>query len=142
MLESPFQSGRVSLGSLPADEYYQLELQYTRASNETVFAPASDQVETAPLSQDTAGRVSLDNLPYYLLGVGIVLIAGSVAYRKFSRPERGIDFDDGRAASANGPAVEGPEVYLLAELFADEQEPGNAGMGGLGDRSLDVKVED
>lgn len=80
MLESPFQSGRVSLGSLPADENYQLELQYTRTSNETVFSSESDQVDTAPLTQDTAGRVSLDNLPYYLLGVGIVLIAGAAYY--------------------------------------------------------------
>lgn len=79
-LETPFQSGRVSLGSLPADEYYQLELQYTRSSNDTVFPPASAQVESEALTQDTAGRVSLDNLPYYLLGFGIVLIAGAAYY--------------------------------------------------------------
>lgn len=79
-LETPFQSGRASLDNLAAEEYYQLELQYARASNETVFPPASAQVDTEPLTQDTAGRVSLDNLPYYLLGFGIVLIAGAAYY--------------------------------------------------------------
>jgi hypothetical protein len=80
MLESPFQTGRVTVGSLAAGEQYQLELQYTRAINETVFVPASTQVSAEPITPDTAGRVTLDNLPYYLLGFGILLIAGAVYY--------------------------------------------------------------
>lgn len=70
-----------------------------------------------------------------------MLITGSVAYRKFARPERGIDFNNGRAVGGNGPADERPEVYLLAEPLADEQELGDAGMRRLGDRPLDVKME-
>lgn len=80
MLETPFQSGRVSLGTLTAGEEYRLKLQYSRAVNETVFAPASTQVSAEPITQDTAGRVTLDNLPYVLLGFGIILIAGAVYY--------------------------------------------------------------
>lgn len=80
LLEQPFQSGRASLGSLAEGEQYQLDLQYTRAINETVFPAESAQVTAEPVTQNTAGRVTLDNLPYVLLGFGIILIAGAAYY--------------------------------------------------------------
>ena len=61
-----------------------------------------------------------------VLPVGIMLITGPVADRELARPKRGIDFNDGLATSGNGPAIEGSEMHPLAELFADEQQPGDA----------------
>jgi hypothetical protein len=76
----PFLSGSAST-SLDAGEIYQLELSYTRTSDQTVVSPASPQVTASePVTEDTAGRVTLNSLPYILGAVGVILIIGAVYY--------------------------------------------------------------
>jgi hypothetical protein len=77
----PFLNGSASVSNLEAGKTYQLELRYTRTSEETVFPAASPQVAVSePIAQDTAGRVTLDNLPYILGGVGVLLIVLAFYY--------------------------------------------------------------
>ena len=75
-----FLSSRVTANDLEAGEIYQVNLQYSRMSDETVL-PSSSQVTTAePITQNTAGRITLDSLPYILGGVGLLLILGAGYY--------------------------------------------------------------
>ena len=75
-----FLSSRVTANDLDAGEIYQVNLQYSRTSDETVL-PSSAQVKTAePITQNTAGRITLDSLPYILGGVGLLLILGAGYY--------------------------------------------------------------
>jgi len=73
--------GSASASNLDADATYQLNLSYTRLSNETVVTPVSPQVTASePITQNTTGRVTLNNLPYILGGVGALLIVGAIYY--------------------------------------------------------------
>ena len=75
-----FLSSRVTANDLEAGEIYQVNLQYSRTSDETVL-PSSAQVTTAEsITQNTAGRITLDSLPYILGGVGLLLILGAGYY--------------------------------------------------------------
>jgi hypothetical protein len=75
-----FLSSGASLNNLEAGETYQIDLQYSRTSDETVL-PSSRQVTASePITQNTAGRVTLDSLPYILGGVGLLLILGAGYY--------------------------------------------------------------
>jgi len=77
----PFLSGSASVSNLEAGKTYQVELRYARTSEETVFPASSPQVAASePITQDTAGRVTLDNLPYILGGVGVLLIISAIYY--------------------------------------------------------------
>ncbi len=49
--------------------------------------------------------------------------------------------DDG-PAGRGGPAIEGPEVDAVAQLLAEEAQPGEAGVGGFRHRPGHVEVED
>jgi hypothetical protein len=73
-------NGSASANSLQAGETYPLELRYTRASDEIAGAPSSPQVTAEPITPNTSGRVTLDNLPYILAGVGLLLIVGASYY--------------------------------------------------------------
>jgi hypothetical protein len=76
----PILSGRAAMRDMDAGEVYQLQLQYSRASEAVVF-PASSQVEPSePIDASTDGRVTLDNLPYILGGIGVILILSALYY--------------------------------------------------------------
>jgi hypothetical protein len=75
-----FLSSGASVNNLEAGETYQIDLKYSRTSDETVL-PSSPLVTTSePITQNTAGRVTLDSLPYILGGVGLLLILGAGYY--------------------------------------------------------------
>jgi len=66
---------------LKAGQAYQVQLQYERTSDELSAPPSSSQVEpSAPLNANTDGRVTLNNLPYILAAVGVVLILAALYY--------------------------------------------------------------
>jgi hypothetical protein len=79
--DAPFLTGRVSAIRLQAGEVYQFELSYSRALDETVFEPTSPQVQASePITENTTGRITLNNLPYILGAVGVVLVVGAFYY--------------------------------------------------------------
>ena len=81
-----FLSSRGSLDNLAVGETYQIDLQYSRTSDETVLPPSTAQVTAAEdVTQNTAGRITLDSLPYILGGVGLLLILGAGYYFLQSR---------------------------------------------------------
>jgi len=58
-----------------------VDLRYTRISEAPVLPAPSPQVEASePITQTTTGRVTLNNLPYILGGVGILLILSAIYY--------------------------------------------------------------
>ena len=77
----PFLSGSASVNNLAAGKTYRVDLSYSRVS-ETSVVPASTSQVTAsePITQNTAGRVTLDNLPYILGGVGVLLVVLAIYY--------------------------------------------------------------
>jgi hypothetical protein len=85
-----FLNGSVSVGSLKAGETYEMSLNYTRTSETTSVQSTSSQVTPSEtITPNTAGRVTLNNLPYILGGIGVLLILGAVYYfwRSNSIPE-------------------------------------------------------
>jgi len=77
----PFLSGSASVSNLEAGKTYQVELRYARTSEETVLPQSSLPVTASePVTQDTAGRVTRDNLPYILGGIGVLLIGSAIYY--------------------------------------------------------------
>jgi hypothetical protein len=75
-----FLSSRVTANDLKAGEIYQVNLQYSRTSDETVLSSSSQVTTAEPITQNTAGRITLDSLPYILGGVGLLLILGAGYY--------------------------------------------------------------
>lgn len=76
-----FLSSRATANNLEAGETYQLNLQYSRTSDETILPPSSPQVTASePITQNTPGRITLDSLPYILGGVGLLLVLGAGYY--------------------------------------------------------------
>jgi len=76
-----FLSGSASVGNLEAGKTYRIDLGYTRVSEAPIVAAASPQVAASEqITQDTSGRVTLDNLPYILAGVGVLLIVLAIFY--------------------------------------------------------------
>ena len=80
-----FLSSRATANNLQAGEIYQIDLQYSRTRDETVLPSSSPQVTAEPITQNTAGRITLDSLPYILGGVGLLLILGAGYYFLQSR---------------------------------------------------------
>jgi hypothetical protein len=81
-----FLSSRASRNNLAAGETYQVDLKYSRPGDATVLPSTSLQVTASdPISQNTAGRITLDSLPYILGGVGLLLILGAGYYFLQSR---------------------------------------------------------
>jgi hypothetical protein len=88
--DQPFLSGRAMMNGLDAGQVYQLQLQYSREGEIPVLPPASPQVEPAePIGANTDGRVTLNNLPYILGGVGVMLIVSALYYVWRVRPFQG-----------------------------------------------------
>ena len=67
--------GSLSRTGLQAGDAFDFTVEYARLS-ETVMAPASSSnvQPSQPIGSDTPGRVSIDNMPYVIGGVGVVLI--------------------------------------------------------------------
>ena len=77
----PFLSGSASVSNLEAGKTYQVDLSYSRVSESAIVTAVSPQVVASePITQGTAGRVTLDNLPYILGGVGVLLIVSAIFY--------------------------------------------------------------
>jgi len=77
----PFLSGSASLSKLAAGKIYQIDLHYSRLSESPVLSPSTNQVTAVePITQNTAGRVTLNNLPYILGGVGVLLLALAIYF--------------------------------------------------------------
>jgi hypothetical protein len=77
----PFLSGSASVSNLEAGKPYQVDLDYSRISEVPIIPAVSPQeVTSEPITPDTSGRVTLDNLPYILAGVGVLLIVGAIYY--------------------------------------------------------------
>jgi hypothetical protein len=75
-----FLSSRATANDLEAGETYQVNLQYSRTSDEPVFPPSPQVTTSEPITQNAAGRITLDSLPYILGGVGLLLILGAGYY--------------------------------------------------------------
>jgi hypothetical protein len=85
-----FLTGSVSVGSLKQGDVYRVQLNYARTSEATSVQSASAQVTASEsITQKTFGRVTLNNLPYILGTIGILLILGAAFYfwRSTSLPE-------------------------------------------------------
>ncbi len=77
----PFLSGSASVSKLAAGKSYQVDLSYARISESSVVPASTSQVAASEsITQNTAGRVTLDNLPYILGGVGVLLIVLAFYY--------------------------------------------------------------
>jgi len=77
----PFKSGSASLSKLAAGKTYQVDLSYARISEASVVPPSTSQVTAVePITQNTSGRVTLDNLPYILGAVGMLLVILAIYY--------------------------------------------------------------
>ena len=77
----PFLSGSASVSKLAEGKTYKVDLNYSRISETSVVPASTSQVAVAePITQNTAGRVTLNNLPYLLGGIGILLIAVALYY--------------------------------------------------------------
>jgi hypothetical protein len=67
-------------GSLPKGEQFILLLNYDKTSDALV-APPNELQPSAPVDENTPGRISLTNyLPYIFGGFGLVLILGGFLY--------------------------------------------------------------
>jgi hypothetical protein len=77
----PFLSGSASVSKLAEGKTYKVDLSYSRTHETSVVPASTSQVSASePITQNTAGRVTLDNLPYILGGVGVLLIVLAIYY--------------------------------------------------------------
>jgi hypothetical protein len=76
----PFLSGSAALSNLAAGKTYQVDLHYSRLSESPVMPASTSQAASEPITRNTAGRVTLNNLPYILGGVGVLLIISAIYY--------------------------------------------------------------
>lgn len=77
----PFMSGGARMSGLAEGQDYQIQLEYSRSSEATVVTPSSPQVvPIEPVDENTAGRSTLDNLPLFLGGFGVILILVALTY--------------------------------------------------------------
>jgi hypothetical protein len=88
--DQTFLSGGAMLRSMDEGDSYQLQLEYSRSSdNPSVTPPAGQSVEPLlPVNSNTDGRVTLDNLPYVLGGFGALLILAALYYFIRGSPAR------------------------------------------------------
>jgi len=85
-----FLSGGAMMTSLGETQTYKMQLDYSRASEETILSTApSAQVEPiAPVNENTEGRSTLNKLPVVLGGFGAVLILAALVYYLRSQSDR------------------------------------------------------
>lgn len=76
-----FMSGGANMSGLKDGQNYQLQLDYSRTSEATSQLPPSGPVEPiVSVDENTDGRSTLDNLPLFLGGFGVVLILVAAVY--------------------------------------------------------------
>jgi hypothetical protein len=81
ILEQPVLTGRAMKRDMPIGQGYEIRLEYSRESETPILPPASTGIQPSePLNENTEGRVTLDNLPYVLGGVGILLVLSALYY--------------------------------------------------------------
>lgn len=88
--DQTFLSGGAMVRTLDKGDNYQLQLEYSRTSDEpSVLPPSGQAVEPLlPVNANTEGRVTLNNLPYLLGGFGAMLILAALYYFLKSSPAR------------------------------------------------------
>ncbi len=78
-----------SIGALPAGQQFTLHISYEKSSD-TLASPSEGLQPSAPVDQNTTGRVMFSNyLPYIIGTLGLVLILGGVVYYWRSGRRRG-----------------------------------------------------
>ncbi len=95
-------TGSASKSGLTAGQSFNFKLEYTRESDAVMNPGDANSVQPSePIGPETTGRVSIDNMPYVIGGVGVVLIvialffywrstqAGTAAPRRRRRPQSG-----------------------------------------------------
>jgi hypothetical protein len=66
---------------LAAGEQFALNLQYTKTTSTLIASSTGGVQPSAPVNENTPGRVSLNNyLPYIIGGLGVLLIVGGLVY--------------------------------------------------------------
>jgi len=79
--QQPFLSGGAQTNGLKEGQTYRLQLGYSRTSDTLVATPISSQVEPVfSVNENTDGRSTLDNLPLFLGGFGVLLLAAGAFY--------------------------------------------------------------
>jgi len=69
-----------SIGALPAGQQFTLHISYEKSSD-TLASPSEGLQPSAPVDQNTTGRVMFSNyLPYIVGALGLVLMLGGVVY--------------------------------------------------------------
>ncbi len=70
-----FTVGSATQNGLDAGQSYKFSLEYSRKSDALTNSEPTPVVQPSePITTDTAGRVSIDKMPYVIGGVGVVLI--------------------------------------------------------------------
>jgi hypothetical protein len=95
-------TGSVSKSGLTAGQSFNFKLEYTRESDVVMNPGDANSVQPSePIGPETTGRVSIDNMPYVIGGVGVVLIVialffyfrstqvGTATPRRRRRPQSG-----------------------------------------------------
>ncbi len=68
-------TGSASKSGLTAGQSFNFKLEYARESDTVIQPEDANSVQPSePIGSDTAGRVSIDRMPYVIGGVGVVLI--------------------------------------------------------------------
>ena len=79
--QQPFLSGGAQTNGLKEGQTYRLQLDYSRTNDSLIATPDSSQVEPlVPINENTDGRSTLDNLPLFLGGFGVLLLAAGAFY--------------------------------------------------------------
>jgi hypothetical protein len=88
--DQTFLSGGAMLRTMDEGDNYQLQLEYSRTSDEPSVPPPSGQAvePLLPVNANTDGRVTLNNLPFVLGGFGALLILGALYYFLRNSPTR------------------------------------------------------
>ncbi|MBV6449959.1 MAG: hypothetical protein MHPDNHAH_00672 [Anaerolineales bacterium] len=80
--------GTASKSNLKMGQSYQFKIEYERASESLTDSSAADQVQpSAPIDENTPGRVSVDRIPWIVGLVGLAMIAFAVFF--YWRSSRG-----------------------------------------------------
>jgi hypothetical protein len=111
--------GLTYLGSQPmqlaAGTTYTLDVNYEKTSD-ALTDPADSVEPAAPLDEDTSGRISgRDYMPYVVLAVMILLIAGGLGYNYLSERIRRFNPRTDRSASAEGATSPGVHCHQCGQ---------------------------
>lgn len=116
---------RLKLNNLKAGEPLSLQVKYQK-NDEALTVPNSAIQPSAPLTENTTGRVSLSNyMPYLLVFAGFLLIAGGAGYYfLFSRRES-TDSSPRRRKRRATPADETPASAVYCSQCGERARPGD-----------------